>query len=198
MTVPNSGCNIIIIGFSATGKSRVAPAVAAALGWEHFDTDAEVCRIAGKSADDIFKQDGETGFRAIEKRVLQAAALKRNTVICTGGGAVVSPDNRELMSRAGMVVLLEAKPETVLRRLQADVAHSGDATYPFHPLKRDRASRGQQRIRRRRLTVPADNLARKRLCFRSSGWRYWRRIHCERGTDAGKRGGYCYSGYPIR
>lgn len=193
MNVAHPGCNIVIIGFSATGKSRVAPAVAAALGWEHFDADSEVCRIAGKSADDIFKQDGEVSFRALEKRVLQAAALKRNTVICTGGGVVVSPDNRELMNRAGMVVLLEAKPETVLRRLQTDVAHGGPVRPLLavpDPLKRItelKQERQQAYAAAADWTVHTDNLALEEVVLEViRGWRYWWRIHCgDEGTDAG-------------
>ncbi len=191
MRGPNSPCNIFLTGFSAAGKSSIGPRVAAALGFEYFDTDAEICRIAGKPIDDIFKQDGEPQFRAMEKRALGIASTRQNAVIPTGGGAVVDSDNRLLMSNSGMVVFLEARPETILRRLQADVAGGG----PVRPLLAvsDPLGRITELKEKRQSfyacsdwTVHTDDLTPEEVVQEViRGWRYWSRARCA-GNVAGE------------
>ncbi|MBM4451333.1 MAG: 3-dehydroquinate synthase [Chloroflexi bacterium] len=116
--------NIALIGFSATGKSSVAAMVAEHLGWAAIDTDAEIVNASGKSIPEIFKQDGESKFRELERKVLRQACLRRNVVIATGGGAILDADNRELLLKRSVVVCLEARPETVHRRLLRDSLYS--------------------------------------------------------------------------
>ena len=112
--------NIILIGFSGTGKSLVARGVARRLGWQAIDTDDEIVKLAGKPIPDIFAQEGETRFREMENQVLQQACAGSNKVIATGGGAILNEGNRESMFRSGVVICLEAKPQTINRRLRQD------------------------------------------------------------------------------
>jgi len=112
--------NIILIGFSATGKSRVAPLAAQALGWEALDTDAQVEKLAGKPIPAVFAQEGEARFRQYERQVLMKALEGEKQVIAAGGGAILDPKNRERMRQRGFVVLLEARPRTILERLSQD------------------------------------------------------------------------------
>ena len=109
--------NIILIGFSGSGKSIVAQGVARRLGWQAIDTDDEIVKLTGKPISDIFAQQGEERFRELESQVLQQACARSKAVIAMGGGAILNAGNRELMSRSGVVVCLEAKPRTIHQRL---------------------------------------------------------------------------------
>ncbi len=115
--------NVILIGFSATGKSRVGGEVARRLGWDFVDTDDEIVKLSGKTIPRIFAEDGEEHFRALEHRVLKEACQREGVVIAAGGGAIVNPQNRELMLGSGVVICLEAKPETIYQRLLADTEY---------------------------------------------------------------------------
>ena len=117
MNVPG---NIILVGFSGTGKTLVGQELARLLGWEFIDTDAEIEGRVDKSVQCIFAEDGESAFRALEKRALREACSGDHRVISTGGGAPVDPENRELMLDRGYVVCLDALPETIHSRLVAD------------------------------------------------------------------------------
>jgi len=110
---------IILTGFSGTGKSATAPLIAARLGWQLFDTDEAVERDAGKQILEIFRGEGEDAFRERESRALAAACSEQDLVVSTGGGAVLRSQNRRLMAQAGFIVCLEARPETILRRLES-------------------------------------------------------------------------------
>ena len=111
--------NIILTGFSFTGKSVVGKEVARRLGWNFVDSDEEIVALARKSIPDIFAQDGEEHFRELEHQVLQRACEEKETVIAIGGGAIVDQRNRELFARSGVVMCLEAKPQTIYERLRA-------------------------------------------------------------------------------
>ncbi|MDO8473349.1 MAG: 3-dehydroquinate synthase [Dehalococcoidia bacterium] len=178
---PSTSTNIILIGFSGTGKSSVAPALAGALGWGYFDTDAEVSRLAAKPIEDIFRQEGEAAFRSLEQGVLRNLSAKKNTVVSTGGGVVCDPENRRLLHAAGMVVLLEAKPETILRRLHADIANGGDVRPllagddPLGRISRLKAER-QPHYATADWTVNTDHLSLQEVVQEViRGWSFWRR-----------------------
>ncbi|MBI2857757.1 MAG: shikimate kinase, partial [Chloroflexi bacterium] len=124
MRQPISPLNLYLIGFSGTGKSALGPRVAAAIGYQYVDTDDIVVRATGKSIAEIFEKDGEQAFRDLERSALSGVAGKGGAVVSTGGGVPVDTENRRIMHETGVVVLLEAKPETVLSRLQQDKAGS--------------------------------------------------------------------------
>lgn len=109
---------IVLIGFSGAGKSAVGPLVAGRLGWELVDTDCLVEKIAGRGIPEIFEEEGEPRFRAMESEALRQACSRAPAVVSVGGGAVLSPENRRLMADGGFIVCLEARPETVLERLR--------------------------------------------------------------------------------
>src|SRR3990170_4505995 len=108
---------IVLSGFSGTGKSAVAALVAQRLGWELVDTDALVEQAAGRPIADIFARDGEARFRELEADAVRQACARERAVVSAGGGATLRPDSRRLLADGGFVVCLEARPETVIRRL---------------------------------------------------------------------------------
>ena len=109
--------NIIIIGFSFTGKSVVGKRVAQKLGWEYIDSDHAIAAAVGKPLPAIFAEKGEAHFRNLEREMLQKVCSSKQKVIVTGGGAIVDPRNRELFLQSGVLICLEAQPKTIYKRL---------------------------------------------------------------------------------
>ncbi len=112
--------NLILIGISTTGKSEVGRRLAQRLGFQFVDTDEAIVAQAGLDIAQIFESEGESGFRRRESQVLAEACRGDGQVVATGGGVVKGQAHREMMRRHGMVVLLEASPETIQKRYQAD------------------------------------------------------------------------------
>ena len=109
--------NIILAGFSATGKSFVGREVAQRLNWGFIDTDEEIVKQSDKPIAEIFQQDGESKFRELESHIIEKACQQKQSVIAIGGGALVDSQNFELLARNGLIICLEAKPETIYQRL---------------------------------------------------------------------------------
>jgi shikimate kinase len=111
--------NIILIGFMGTGKTAVGTELAVSLGRIFIDTDLLVEEKSKMSITDIFEQLGESEFRKRESE----AALELTTyrpgeiVAATGGGITLQKTNRDILAKAGTVVLLTASPRAILRRV---------------------------------------------------------------------------------
>jgi 3-dehydroquinate synthase len=141
--------NLVITGFSGTGKSVVGKEAAQRLGWTFIDTDDEIVKLAGKPIAAIFQQDGEKKFREMECDAIRKACRQGQTVIAIGGGAIVDPQNYELLARNGLIVCLEAKPETIYERLFREAACSPETEVrpllsgenPLERIKQLKASR---------------------------------------------------------
>ena len=118
--------NIILVGLSGTGKSSVGERIALALDWELVDMDSALEAQAGKPVPRIFAEDGEAAFRRMEKALLEQICQGKGRVISTGGGVVVDEENRTMILGRGLVVCLEASPETICMRL-ADEGEGGTA-----------------------------------------------------------------------
>ena len=157
--------NLIITGFSGTGKSLVAKEIARRLNWAFIDIDAEIVEQAGKPIAEIFRQDGEGKFRELERETIRKACLKRQTVIAIGGGAIADPQNYEVLAKNGLIVCLEAKPETIYERLFNEAARSPETEVrplltvdnPLERIKQLKASR-QPYYANVDWTVHTDNL----------------------------------------
>lgn len=124
MATKKDTSNIILVGFSFTGKTRVTQLVSRMLGWKWFDTDEEIVKLAGKSIPEIFSQDGEPAFRQLEKKVLRNVCSGQKQVIATGGGVILDEQNRRLMQNSGFIVCLEASPEAIYKRLKLEVGQN--------------------------------------------------------------------------
>jgi len=112
--------NLLLVGPMGSGKSHVGRLLAEWLGWGFVDVDAQVVAEAAASIATIFADEGEAGFRVREARALFDALSRTCQVVATGGGAVLDPDNRAAMRRAGFVVYLQVDPAEQLRRLADD------------------------------------------------------------------------------
>jgi shikimate kinase len=108
--------NLVLVGFMATGKSTIGRRCAQALHFSFHDTDSVVERRAGKSIREIFEQDGEDRFRALESDAVRDLARERRSVIATGGGVVLNTANVARLRRTGVIVLLWADPQEILAR----------------------------------------------------------------------------------
>jgi shikimate kinase len=110
--------HVLLVGMMGSGKSTVAPMVAARLGYGHVDTDREVEQTTGVSVAELFATKGEEEFRTEESRALAASLdVDEPRVVSVGGGVVLDRRNRDRMRRAGLVVWLRAEPGTLFRRV---------------------------------------------------------------------------------
>lgn len=108
--------NIVLIGPMGSGKTTVGRRLAESLKIEFFDADHEIIDKTGVSIDHIFDVEGEEGFRKRESSVLQELCNKPNIVLATGGGAVISEENRLLIKKTGSVIYLLSSVDQILRR----------------------------------------------------------------------------------
>jgi shikimate kinase len=107
---------IWLVGMMGAGKSTVGPRLARRLARPFIDTDEEVERRAGKTIAEIFEQEGEDAFRALEGEVV-AAAGRDGAVVALGGGAIARPGAAERLATRGVLVYLRARPSTLLERI---------------------------------------------------------------------------------
>ncbi|HVU28074.1 MAG TPA: shikimate kinase [Verrucomicrobiae bacterium] len=110
--------NIALIGFMGTGKTSVGRVVAEQLRFDYLDTDEMIQSATGKTVADIFKADGETVFRALEKKVVEELSTRNKTVISTGGGLPTNPQNLADLKSHALVVCLWASPEKIWERVK--------------------------------------------------------------------------------
>jgi len=90
-----------------SGKSAVGNRLAADLGLQFFDSDREIETRSGVEIDFIFEKEGEAGFRRREESMIAELTQMTGVVLATGGGAIVSADNRRALAANGTVVYLE-------------------------------------------------------------------------------------------
>jgi shikimate kinase len=112
--------SIALIGFMGTGKTVVGRSLAARLGKEFIEMDALIEKKAGKSIPEIFRQEGEIGFREMEIEVTQEIAGKKNAVIACGGGIILNTINIDRLRRECVVICLTASPAVILKRTSPD------------------------------------------------------------------------------
>ncbi len=108
--------NLYLVGFMGTGKTTVGRAVGQKLGFQVVDSDHEIERLQGKSIPEIFAQDGEPAFRAMEKAFVASGHPAERTLLACGGGLVVQPGMLAELKARGVVVCLHASLETILAR----------------------------------------------------------------------------------
>ncbi|MFH9296388.1 3-dehydroquinate synthase [Streptomyces sp. NPDC017520] len=110
-----SGPLVVLVGPMGVGKSTVGELLAARLGTTYRDTDADVVAEAGKPIAEIFYDEGEEHFRALERRAVEAAVAGHTGVLALGGGAVLDATTRKLLAGRPVAYLSMDVDEAVRR-----------------------------------------------------------------------------------
>ena len=109
---------IVLIGAPGSGKSTVGVALAAHLQWPFVDTDALIEMKESKKITDLFVENGEGYFRAVEFHTLQEVLKEESAVISLGGGAPISERAQEaLLSSESIIVFLDVSLATAAPRV---------------------------------------------------------------------------------
>lgn len=135
--------NIYLYGPPGSGKTTLGRHLAGALDLPFLDLDAAIEHSAKMRIDAIFAQSGEAGFRAIEQAELERAAAGPEQVVALGGGALLDPQARRLAENSGVVVLMQAEPSVLLRRVGNAAARpllSGSPATRLNTLLQQRAA----------------------------------------------------------
>ncbi len=111
---------IVLIGFMATGKSVIGMQLAKTLNLPYVDTDRLIEGETGENIPTLFKKHGEAYFRKLEKKIIKGLADGNKRVISTGGGAVLDPENMDLLRSLGVIIHLSSPASTILSRTKND------------------------------------------------------------------------------
>lgn len=98
---------IILIGPPGAGKSSIGKTLAKRMNLEFIDTDAVVETNSGKKIAEIFLEEGEPTFRALEKRAVLDSLAVQDAIISLGGGAILDPDTQKVLRDQSKVVFLD-------------------------------------------------------------------------------------------
>ncbi|NLV25624.1 MAG: bifunctional shikimate kinase/shikimate dehydrogenase [Methanomicrobiales archaeon] len=107
---------IVLIGYRGTGKSSIGKSLSAKTGQSHIDTDQLIEDATGKKIPEIFRDEGEEGFREIEQHVI-ARIPSGAGIISTGGGAILRSENVRMLRMNSYMVFLTSRPEVIARRI---------------------------------------------------------------------------------
>jgi len=114
--------NVILIGMMGSGKTTVGRLLAKQLGKSFIDSDEEIQRRTGVTIPHIFDVEGEEGFRQRESAVLEDLSERSDLVLATGGGAILSAHNREVLKASGTVVYLKSNVHDLWQRTRHDTS----------------------------------------------------------------------------
>ena len=109
--------NVVLVGFSGTGKSNAGRLAATYLGWCFVDTDDLLVERFHMQIGEYFRIHGETPFRDAESEAVVIACDRTRNVIAVGGGAIVRDQNREALRQGNLVIRLNAPIATIFERL---------------------------------------------------------------------------------
>jgi shikimate kinase len=112
--------NIFLVGMMGAGKTTVGRVIARRLGRRFIDSDEAIEARCGVKIPVIFEIEGEEGFRARERSVIDELSSLPGIVLATGGGVVLAEENRRRLAERGTVIYLRAQPADLSRRLRND------------------------------------------------------------------------------
>lgn len=108
--------NIILLGFMGTGKSTLGEALSFRLSMPFVDLDREIEKVLQLPIPRIFTCYGEEYFRQQESKILSSVLSRRGQVVATGGGVVLKEENRSLIKKRGLSILLTSAVDVILQR----------------------------------------------------------------------------------
>lgn len=152
--------NILIVGFSGSGKTTTGQQVARQLDWRFFDLDHEVVTRAGRPIHQIQEEDGVDEYCRLERSRLAEVCVSDHQVVAIGAGTILDDDSWQIVRGCGTVVALDASPETIYERLSLKypdgvwIARGDD---PMGQIRRRKAER-QSRYDLAQFTVQVDTL----------------------------------------
>jgi len=118
--VPERPARVILVGFMGAGKSAVGRRLARRLKYRFVDLDTRIEKRAGKKIAELFREQGEPAFRALEQEEAAAVTEMENVVVAAGGGAFAAPATRALLQQRALTVWLQCDLETILARVRLD------------------------------------------------------------------------------
>ena len=116
----NKKQNLYLIGFMGSGKSTIATKLETMFQLKRVEMDQQIQELHGMTIAEMFEAYGEGYFRRAETRFLEDIQETQNVVVSCGGGVVMKEENVACMKASGKIVLLTAKPETILERVKYD------------------------------------------------------------------------------
>ncbi len=105
--------NIVLIGMPGCGKSTIGRMISSITGRTFIDMDDEIIREAGISIPEIFKKEGEAGFRLRESDTAERLGKEKGLVIATGGGTVLNQKNVDALKQNGIIILIKRNAYTL-------------------------------------------------------------------------------------
>lgn len=114
------GCALVLVGMPGSGKSTIGRRLSARLSRPFVDADLELEQRCGVPVATVFDIEGEAGFRQRETRLLAELVQRQDVIVATGGGVVVSKENRDLLNRHATVIYLQATLGELWNRLRND------------------------------------------------------------------------------
>ncbi len=110
--------NIYLIGPMGSGKSTIGRHLARELQMDFYDSDKEIEDRTGVTIPWIFDVEGEKGFRLREQKIIEELTEKQGVILATGGGVVLSPENRNVLAARGIVVYLKVSLDEQINRTE--------------------------------------------------------------------------------
>lgn len=112
--------NIFLIGPMGAGKSTIGRTLAKELKLEFYDSDEVIEERSGADISWIYDVEGEEGYRRREQKVIEELTQKTNIVLATGGGVIMTPENRNALAGRGTVIYLKTSLQQQFERTKRD------------------------------------------------------------------------------
>ena len=112
--------NIFLIGPRGAGKSTIGRTLAKELKLEFYDSDEVIEERSGADIAWIYDVEGEEGYRRREQKVIEELTQKTNIVLATGGGVIMTPENRNALAGRGTVIYLKTSLQQQFERTKRD------------------------------------------------------------------------------
>lgn len=112
--------NIFLIGPMGAGKSTIGRTLAKELKLEFYDSDEVIEERSGADIAWIYDVEGEEGYRRREQKIIEELTQKTNIVLATGGGVIMTPENRNALAGRGTVIYLKTSLQQQFERTKRD------------------------------------------------------------------------------